>query len=108
MPLATSCTNEQKRIVLTNPKTQGGQPATIDGALTVEVVSGDGTFEVDPALPTQFKAVSGTALGDTVYNISADADLGAGVQTITDQVTLTVTSASAASFGLAEGAVEQK
>lgn len=108
MPLAIACSNEEQVPVTASPLTQSGHPAQIDGALTVTVQSGDGTVLQDPATPLLFKAVSGDNPGDTTYLVSADADLGAGVTTITDLVTLTVTSATAASFGLVQGPAEPK
>jgi len=107
--LNIACTNEQKHGVIVAPQTIGGRPAAIDGALTVTVVSGDGTVEQDPGTPLEFKAVSGDSVEtDTVYDVAGDADLGAGVVTIHDTVTLHVTSASAVSFGLSAGLIEQK
>jgi hypothetical protein len=108
VPLAISCTNEQQIPVTASPVSSSGGAATIDGALTVTVQSGDGTVLQDAATPLVFTAVSGDLPGDTVYLIEADADLGAGTTTISDLVTLTVTSATAASFGLTAGAAEAK
>lgn len=108
MPLTVACTNEQKITITAAPKTATGKPASLDGPLTITVQSGDGLVEQDPATPLQFKAVSGDALGDTVYLVEGDADLGAGVETISDLVTLTVSSAKAANFGLVVGPVEPK
>jgi hypothetical protein len=108
MPLDISSTNEEQVPVTATPVTASGNPAQIDGALTVTVQSGDGTVLQDPAFPLVFRAVSGAVGGVTVYAVSADADLGAGVVTISDTVTYNVTSASAASFGLAAGPVEPK
>lgn len=112
MPHTTTCTNEQKRTVVVTPRTPAGNPAPVEGPIAVELVSGPGSFEpVDPALPNQFKAVSadGPASGeDTIYRVTADADLGAGVRTISDLVTLVVTSAEAENFGFADGPVEPK
>ena len=106
--LSVTCTDAQKITVTATPVTAGGKPATLDGALVVTVQSGDGTVEQDPASPLSFKAVSGDAPGTTVYLVTADADLGAGVITIQDTVELTVTNENAAAFGLAGGVVEPK
>lgn len=108
MPLGIACTNEQKVKVTAAPQTTAGNPAAIDGALRVEVVSGDGTFTQDEAEPLSFYAVSGSGLGQTVYKVSADADLGEGVELIEDLVTLDVSGARAASFGLVAGPAEPK
>jgi hypothetical protein len=108
MDLAIACTNEEKVTVNATPKTSTGKAAVIDGALTVTVISGDGTVEQDPTTPLSFKAVSGDSASVTVYDVAGDTDLGAGVVTIHDTVTLTVTSAVAASFGLVAGVTEAK
>jgi hypothetical protein len=104
MPLAIASSNEEKVLVTATPRTASGKPAQVDGPLTISVQSGEGTFTQDAASPLSFFAVSGDNGGDTVYNVSADADLGAGVVEITDTVTLTVTSATAVSFGLTSSA----
>lgn len=116
MPLSVTCTNAEKKTVFITPKTDpvsgfpGGRPAAYQpGSLVITPrAGGDGTVEYDENFPGQFKAVSGELLGDTIYDLSADADLGAGVVPITDTVTLTVTSAQAKNFGLTEGPTELK
>jgi hypothetical protein len=108
MPASGTCTNEQQIPVTVAPASAQGNPAPVQGALRVEVVSGDGTFTQDPVTPLMFKAVSGSAMGDTVYNVRADADLGEGEELIEDQYTLTVTGAKAASFGMTSGVAEPK
>ena len=108
MPLNIACTNEEQVPITAAPVTASGGPATVDGPLRVTVVSGDGTVLQDPGTPLVFRAVSGSGGGDTVYRVQADADLGGGETLIEDTVTLTVTSASAASFGLSAGAPEPK
>ncbi len=109
MPNNIACSNEEK--VVGNklqPMSAGGHPAQVDGALRIEVQSGDGTFAQDPASPLVFDAISGDALADTVYLVSADADLGAGVELIQTTVTLTVTGAKASAFGFSGGNVVPK
>lgn len=106
MPLSVACTTEEKVPITANPQTAQGHAATIDGALTVEVLTGDGTFEQDPASPNMFFAVSGAGPGLTSYRISADANMQPGVDqvtTIQDTVDLTVQGANAAGFGLSAG-----
>lgn len=106
--LQIACTNEQQVPVTATPVTAAGNPAPVDGALRVTVVSGDGTVLQDPATPLAFKAVSGPSAGVTVYRVEADADQSAGEVLISDTVELTVTSEQAASFGLSAGAPEPK
>jgi hypothetical protein len=106
--LNLTCTNEQKVKVTANPQTEGGRPAPIDGQLNVEVVSGEGTFEAIDGEANSFYAVSGDGVGVTEYRVFADADLGEGVVTIEDLVTLTVGGAQARSFGLSAETPVQK
>lgn len=109
MPLAVACTNEEMVTgCAATPMTAGGRPAQIDGALKITVQSGDGTFAQNPDFPLNFDLISGDALADTVYLIAADADLGSGVKNIQDTVTLTVSGANAANFGLVAGVVKPK
>jgi len=104
MPLALACSNEEKIKVTASPTTPGGNPATLDGGLQAEVISGDGTVEPDPSDPNSFFAVSGVALGITEFRVHGDAGLGSGVVEIQDIVTLTVGGAMAANFGLTASA----
>jgi hypothetical protein len=106
--LSVACSNEEKVTVTANPQTSSGRPARFDGALVVEVQSGDGTVEQDPATPNAFKAVSGDVAGQTVYLVKGDTDLGAGTVHIEETVELTVSGAAAASFGLVAGVIEPK
>jgi len=108
MPLAIASTNEEQVPVTAAPVTASGRPAQVDGALTVTVQSGEGTFTQDAAEPLTFRAVSGDNPGTTVYLVEADADLGSGVVSISDTVTYEVAGAQAASFGLSAGTVEPK
>jgi hypothetical protein len=108
MALNIASTNEEQVPVTAAPVTASGKPAPVDGALFITVQSGEGTFSQDPAFPLVFKAISGDNPGETVYLVEADADLGEGIVTISDIVTYNVTSALAASFGLAAGPAEPK
>ena len=107
MPLAISISNEQKVTVTVTPKTNAGKPAKLDGAPTWTVVSGDST--VVPATDgLSASLVSADNPGDTTYLVEADADLGEGVETIQDTITLTVIGANAANLGLSAGQPELK
>jgi hypothetical protein len=104
--LELTCTNEQKVPITVAPVTAAGTPASLDGAVSVSVQSGDGTVEmIDDA---SFYVVSGPDPGDTAYLVSGDADLGDGVETISDIVTLRVAGAKAESLGLVAGAAVPK
>lgn len=93
-------TNEQKVNAHLNPQTSTGKPAPVeDGSVKWEVQSGDSTVEPAEDGKSAFLVSSDTP-GDTVYLVSADADLGEGVETISDLITLHVEGAKAASLGL--------
>lgn len=101
MPLELSLTTEQKQHVKLNPVTAAGNPATLDGAPVWTVVSGPGTIEADADGLGAFIITPDKSDGtQTIYQVSADADLGAGVTTIEDTIILTSTNPFASSFGL--------
>jgi hypothetical protein len=109
MPLAITCDTASQVLVTANPVDDAKNPEPLDGNLTVSVTSGDGTFTLVNQL--SFQAVSGTALGDTVYSVTGDGDLGPDVTSVTDTVTLTVVEKpvpQATSLGLVGGAVTPK
>lgn len=95
-------TNEQKVEVTLDPRTAAGNPATLDGTPTWTVTAGDATLEVATDGLSAF-LVSGAADVNSVIEVSADADLGEGVQTIVDTVDLAVVAASASALGLVVG-----
>lgn len=103
-----SSTNEQKIKLTAAPVTAAGHPAPLDGALVIEVVSGEGTFSQDPAEPLSFYVISGDNAGVTEYKVTADADTGAGVVSIEESVVYDVTAAQAAGFGFVVSAAEAK
>ena len=100
-------TNEQKIKVTVQPVTEAGNPAQIDGAPTFEVVDGDATVESVEGEPNSAYLVSGE-VGVSTIRVSADADLGEGVQTIQEDVTLNVVQATANNLGVVAGAPELK
>jgi hypothetical protein len=91
-------TTEQKVRIAVAPQTSSGSPAQVDGAVLFSVTSGDCTIE--PIDNTSAFIVSGSAPGDSVIAVTADADLGAGVEEIADTVQATVTHPKATSLGL--------
>ena len=93
-------TNEEKVAVSITPKTAAGNPAQVDGTFTLELVEGDVTFEVAED-GTQY--VVSAAEGTSKVKISADADLGEGVQTIEDIFDVIVVPAGATNLGVGFG-----
>jgi len=107
MATEITITREQKVHVKLNPKTAAGNDAKLDGAASFTPTSGDSTAVVDADGLGAF-LVSGDTVGDSTFNVEADADLGAGVRTISEQVILHVTDAEAAALGLTVDAPEPK
>jgi hypothetical protein len=102
MPVSVKLTNEQKVNITLSPKTDSGKPATLDGAPVWSVVSGDSTVVVaEGGLSADL--VSSDTPGDTTFLIEADADLGDGVESLQDTITLTVAGANAKNLGISVG-----
>jgi len=91
-------TNEEKVQVTLAPTTVAGNPATLDGAPTWTIIEGDATLEVAADGLSAF-LVSGAADVNSKVEVSADADLGEGVVTLTDTIDLAVVAASASALG---------
>lgn len=102
MPLDLTVTNEQKIQVTLNPVTATGRPAPLDGAPEWTVISGNSTLDVASDGKSAF-LVSSDDPGDTQFLVKADANLGAGVEEISDTIRLSVEGARAASLGLVAG-----
>ena len=100
--LTLNITTEQKIDVTLSPKTAAGNTALLDGAPTWTKLFGDsGVVVSEDGLTATL--VSSDSPGESQFMISADADLGAGVETIQDVVTLVVGGAKASSLGLVAG-----
>lgn len=105
MALELACSNEGKRLVKLNPLTSTQKPATVDGIPVWSVVEGNGTVVPSADGLSAFVVSQDTldpdpALNITRYKVTADADKGAGVVEISDEVILHVLSAQATSLGL--------
>lgn len=94
-------TSEEKIHFRIAPKTPAGNPAEVENA-EFEVLSGDATLEVDED-GLGATLVSGTE-GTNVIRVTADADLGEGVETISVDFDYVVTAPEANSLGLAADA----
>lgn len=102
-------TSDQEIDVILAPKTPSGRPAKVDPNTppTAEVQSGTSTV-VPTDNPLKFTLRSSDDPGDTDFLLSADADLGEGVETISEVVRLHVTSPKATSLGVTLGEVRDK
>ena len=100
-------TTEQQVRVKLAPKTDSGKPATLDGSPSWTTISGNSQVVVDEdglgAL-----LVSGDVPGDTEIIVAADADLGSGVEELSDIIKLSVVGATAKNLGLTASAPELK
>jgi hypothetical protein len=109
MALDITITNKQKENITINPVTLRGVPAKVDGVPVWEVLSGNSTVEVAADGLSAFIVSEDTIDTTTVVKASADADLGEGVETIEDTITVHVVAEpgeKASSLGLvAESAV---
>lgn len=100
-------TNEQKVKVTLTPKTDTGKPASLDGVPTWQILSGNSSIEVaDDGLSATL--ISGDDPGDTEVIVKADADLGEGVEELSDVLKLSVVGATAKNLGLTVGTPEPK
>jgi hypothetical protein len=98
-------TNEQKIPVRLEPKTAGDKPSSVDvlnSTPTWEVISGDATLAVD-ADGLGATLISGDNPGDSEILVKADADLGEGVEEISDVIRLHVSGARAVNLGITAG-----
>ncbi len=107
MPLELKITNEQQIAVTLTPKTDTGKPAKLDGAPTWSTVSGNSAVNVS-ADGLSATLVSSDDPGDTEVLVKADADLGEGIEEISDVIKLSVVGATAKNLGLTAGAPEAK
>ncbi len=102
MPLEIKITNEQEVVVTLTPKTDAGKPAKLDGTPTWEVISGDSTLVAAPD-GLSAKLTSSNDPGDTQFLVKADADIGEGIEEISDVIKLSVIGALAKNLGLVAG-----
>lgn len=97
--LELSITTEEQVLVRIAPKTANGRPAKVDGAPVWAVGTGEAT--ITPSEDgLSCLIVSGENPGNSEISVSADADLGEGVEPISDLIELAVTGVKAVSLGL--------
>lgn len=113
MALEVACTNEEKILITINPSTKTGKPAKVDGIPEWSVLSGNATvIAADDGMSafvvSQDAVDANPTLNITQYKVSADADLGEGVEPIEDTITLHVLGAQASNLGLVAGAAVPK
>lgn len=89
-------TNEEKVLITLEPTTAAGNAAEVE-SVTFTVISGDATIEEVEANKSYY-VVSGTG-GMNNIEVTADADLGEGVVTLSDGIEYFVIEAQASSMG---------
>jgi hypothetical protein len=107
MPVSVSLTNEQKVSVKLTPVTDTGKPAKLDGLPSWAVIDGNSQVVVaeDGYSAT---LISSDDPGTTNILVKADADLGAGVEEISDTIQVVVVGATARNLGISVGTPEAK
>lgn len=102
-----SMTTSQQFLVTPQFLDARGKPAPVDGIPTYGS-SNEAVARVDPAADGLTATVVAQGVGDYTISVSADADLGTGVTTITGQDTGTITANSAVSVGFVAGPVVEQ
>ena len=98
--LELTITNEQKITIHLKPVTQAGKPTKLDGKPVWTVLSGPGTVvPAEDGLSADLVS-DDTDLSDTTYQVTADSDLGAGVEEVADTILVHTAHANAKSLGL--------
>jgi hypothetical protein len=105
--LNISIQNDQKIELTLAPVTASGNPATLDGVPSWTVVSGNATVSPSENGLSAF-LVSSDEPGKTVFLVEADADLGEGVETLSESIELTVEGAKAVNLGIVVGTAVPK
>lgn len=105
-------TTEQKLLVSLDPETAAKKPAQVEAGKTtwtkLSPADPDGCTIVPSADGLSAEVTAGDNIGDSVFQVDADADLTAETDTISVQFTVTVVSPKAASLGLSFGTPEAK
>lgn len=107
MPLDVVSTTEEKVHIHIAPKTSSGKPAAIEAGSAVWTLDGTGSIVPD-ADGLGAYVISADAPGVSNWSVSADADLGSGVATITDGGVYTYNDPLAAALGATADAPEAK
>lgn len=105
--LELQITNEQEVDVTLAPVTDTGKPAPLDGSPAWTVISGNSQVIVAEDGKSAVLRSSDEP-GDTEIMVKADANLGEGVEEISDIIRLSVVGATAKNLGLSAGAPRAK
>jgi hypothetical protein len=102
MPLKVQLTTEEKVRITLDPRTPAGKPAKLDPSNPPKwsVETGDATLDVAPDGLSAY-IISPDTAGVSQVLVDGDADLGDGVEDVSDFITVEVSGAKARSLGLA-------
>lgn len=104
--MALILTDIQKVSLSISPKSAAGNPAAVDG-VPVWQVSDENVLSLQTAEDGMSAVVSTTGqLGTAQVSVSADADLGEGVQTITGVLDVEVKASAAVTLDISAGVPE--
>lgn len=99
--------NDSQQILLTAQPVSGkGNPAPIDGPVQWSLISGSQFISLTPVDATSVYAVAIGPIGIATIEASADADLGAGITTITNTVQVEVIGGPAVNLNILPGTPE--
>lgn len=99
--------NTQKIEVIMQPLDDKEKPAKVDG-IPAWISDGGGSTMVVSADGLSAMLISSDTPGDTTFTVTVDADLGAGIVSVSDTVLLHVVDAMATHLGLSAGAPVSK
>lgn len=101
--------SEQVRAKI-NPTSRAGNPAPVEAGTVVWTSTDEGIFTVVPNPENEQEAlvVSTGPLGIAALSVSADANLGEGVETVTDTIDIEIVAGRASNLGLQFGVPEPK
>lgn len=97
--ITTTITNEQEIDGLCDPRTAAGNPAQVDGPVRWEVLDGNSTLGASSSDGKVQTFRSEDGIGTSHFKATADADMGAGVQEISEVYEVIVTAPNAAVVG---------
>lgn len=104
--MALILADNQKVALSIAPKSVAGNPAAVDGAPSWRV-SDESVLSLEVAADGMSAVVTSTGkLGTSQVSVSADADLGEGVQTITGLLDIEVKASAAVSLDISAGTPE--
>lgn len=108
-PTMLKLTDVQKVKLTIDPRTAAGNLALVDGAPAFAVSDPEiATISADATNPNAAWLITTGKLGNVQVQVTADADLGAGVTTLTGVLDVEVIASQAVTLGIAAGEPEPR